>query len=154
LCQGRRTPGEGGTGTAPQASKKKRKKKGKGGAAAPAHTPSPPLEQGRRHAGGPWESRLIDRSTTCASHCDHEGHLLTSALYILFSCSQTLAASLATTTIDGESLGGGPREEESTDGGSLVAGADPQELGGQLVDSANVPSHSVDCKEGISEVRV
>jgi hypothetical protein len=65
---------------------------------------------------------------------------------------QTLAAVLASTTIDGEGSGG-PREGMSMGGSSVVAGADLEEPGVQHVGPTGGSSQPAKYKEASSEVR-
>jgi hypothetical protein len=83
-------------------------------------------------------------------HAEYARSGVTKALHR--ACSQTLAAVLASTTIDNEGLGG-PREGMSKGGSSVVADADVEEPGGQHVAPTGGPGEPADYKEAPSEVR-
>jgi hypothetical protein len=88
-----------------------------------------------------WTVRLL------ATHALLSRNQAPSAVTLSFiPYGQALAAGLASTMIDDEGLGG-PKE-----GGSTVAGAGPEEPGGQQRGAAGVRRPPVDCKTASSEV--
>jgi hypothetical protein len=134
----------------------KKKKKGKkmGGAQTSTQPPhvqglNSNLEPSETHGDaqvgdGAFGGHIVLLGDLCASVLQTSPLCCNTVLSIPYA--QILAAALASTTIDGEGLGG-PKE-----GGSRVAGAGPEEPAGQHVGAAGEARPPVDCKTTSSQV--